>query len=589
MKKERFCIFGVLLLLLIILFSISVSANIYLDSFFKSEYNKGDELLAKGHIVLEKDLADAIFSIVLSCDNDVTLVTRYFDLEASNSQSFEELISIPNSVNGACNLLFVLDGDGTADSESSDTFTVLSEMDGSLELEPAQIQLGEHIQIIGDFDLKDGTPVDGNAVISVKQGDKVFSMKNKEIIGGKLDHSFGPLFIPSGQYTLEVEVNDAKGNQGIFRSQFKASNKIIINAELDKSQVKPGSQVHIVGSIEQDVGTNKESTEIDITFENKTETINVFETFSHTLDIFEDISTGLHELTIKATDDSGNKGLVIFDINILPNPTMKNVFSETSFEPPAMLTFYVDLYDQTAEQLQGSIEVNLVNEDNEVLFEGFVQAREEINYDFERGYAPTKIILETFYDGLSDRFEFIVEEYRKIDFVLDGAKVKVENVGNVNYKDYVNITLVGEEKTFVINEKVSLAPGEFLFIDLEREVPGASYDVLVPQDGQIFRNISITDKRPVYKKSFSEQSSGVQASFIILFVLIPILIISIILFIIYRKKIINWFMKKLKKPNPKHKLLEGIKYTDKIEMPKSKVDKAKAKDSDEKKKKLKIY
>ena len=48
-------------------------------------------------------------------------------------------------------------------------------------------------------------------------------------------------------------------------------------------------------------------------------------------------------------------------------------------------------------------------------------------------------------------------------------------------------------------------------------------------------------------------------------------------------------MKKLKKPNPKHKLLEGIKYTDKIEMPKSKVDKAKAKDSDEKKKKLKIY
>ncbi len=85
--------------------------------------------------------------------------------------------------------------------------------------------------------------------------------------------------------------------------------------------------------------------------------------------------------------------------------------------------------------------------------------------------------------------------------------VIVENIGNVEYDDETTIVLESDGKNYLINKKIKLDPGEIMNIDLSKEVPEGTYDVVLPDTEEnesklenIIEDVSISDNRPAYKK-----------------------------------------------------------------------------------------
>ena len=108
--------------------------------------------------------------------------------------------------------------------------------------------------------------------------------------------------------------------------------------------------------------------------------------------------------------------------------------------------------------------------------------------------------------------------------------VTVKNSGNVQYNDEVTIVAESEDDKYLINKKIKLEPGETIVIDLSKEVPQGTYDIILPEETaeaaeqeaavsnesksaeevaeNVFQDVPIEDNRNVLKKT-ADGMSGI--------------------------------------------------------------------------------
>ena len=102
--------------------------------------------------------------------------------------------------------------------------------------------------------------------------------------------------------------------------------------------------------------------------------------------------------------------------------------------------------------------------------------------------------------------------------------VHIENAGNIDYDGETTIILEKDNKKYLINKKIDLKPGEKVTIDLSKEVPQGTYDIILPEDAisesntnqsgnapevaeNVIKNVSIDDNRPLLKKTADGMSA----------------------------------------------------------------------------------
>jgi hypothetical protein len=84
---------------------------------------------------------------------------------------------------------------------------------------------------------------------------------------------------------------------------------------------------------------------------------------------------------------------------------------------------------------------------------------------------------------------------------LDGETVVLENIGNVNYDDYVTVGMNSAQQNITLKKKVFLKPQTMFSFDLSKEVTDGDYTVTLPS-GEIIGNVHLTDSRNFLKRTF---------------------------------------------------------------------------------------
>ena len=95
---------------------------------------------------------------------------------------------------------------------------------------------------------------------------------------------------------------------------------------------------------------------------------------------------------------------------------------------------------------------------------------------------PGNYFLLSAFENIKEQTSFEVEAVRKIRMQQEKNLIYVENIGNVNYKDEVTIILESDDEKYLINKRINLEPGEKLSIDLSKEVPQGTYDIVLPEE-----------------------------------------------------------------------------------------------------------
>ncbi len=83
--------------------------------------------------------------------------------------------------------------------------------------------------------------------------------------------------------------------------------------------------------------------------------------------------------------------------------------------------------------------------------------------------------------GFQTSKKFYVEEVKDKEVkLLEGNKLSIRNIGNVNYDESIEIKLDRENgEEFMIIKETSLKPNQTIIVDLDNEAPGGNYDVSV--------------------------------------------------------------------------------------------------------------
>jgi len=365
-----------------------------------------------------------------------------------------------------------------------------------------------------------------------------------------------------------------------------------INIATDENIIaKPGEEIVISADI------RKQSTEAlsegtaEIHFNNEKFEIDVISgKLEHTLELNYDAETGDVPIRIIIEDKYGNRGKKTITLTILSIPSkIENQIEEYVLVPGDSFKSKIILYDHNDIIIDGiDINVKIFNPDGHIITETDVESLATFGLDTDMSFIPgdysivSQFEVVSQFEDIEEQSFFTIDEIRKISMRQEGNIVYVENIGNVEYEDETTIILESDGKSYLINKKIKIDPGEILMIDLSKEVPEGTYDIILPEDaveeetGEIFgptniiNDVAIEDNRNAAKKTVDGVNSVTGAVISTAKVvaskpaLASILLVTIILAIItyYGRGFIRSKIKKEKSGETDH-IFEDYQFKDK--------------------------
>ena len=302
-----------------------------------------------------------------------------------------------------------------------------------------------------------------------------------------------------------AKISKADSNSFFVTDELNISTSKIIN-------VLPTENVILEGVVKKINSDDLEAGNVKISFRNKEFDTNVeFGNFNYSLALDPDTDIGNYPILIVVEDKHKNYGDAIVQLNVLPIPTrIENRLESKSINPGNQLNARIILYDHKDRVMSGIINVNLLDPDGKKLISKQVESLDWINYEFNRNDLPGTYSIISTMEGLRQETQFEVQTMKKISMRYGDEIVIIENTGNVDYDDETTIILESGDKKYLINKRINLKPGETTRIDLSKEVPAGTYDIVLPQTEamaenetfatNIIEDATISDNRPVYKK-----------------------------------------------------------------------------------------
>lgn len=336
---------------------------------------------------------------------------------------------------------------------------------------------------------------------------------------------------------------------------FDATNLLSLNLKLNKLELYPEDKLKIIGDSKNARGEKTKTANVYVIIDNTTYEDNLKSgTFSFSLDLGKNIKSYEHNAEIKIEDGYGNKGSNTFIFKVAPIPTgLKNSLNNVEFKPEETAEIESLLYDQAGDLLKSASKIIVINPKGEESLNQQLETETKASLVLPKYALPGQWIIKTEAGGLNLKTTFKVLEVRNIDVKIDGSNLIITNIGNVNYKDKIEVD-IGE---IPIIKRLGLTPGEEVILNLADEkdiISSASYNVKVLSGIQEynFENVQIDPNPKNILEKYSPLtghsvlgSIGGLPSNILLYSLIPIGLILLYI-------IIKWLIGRIKfSPNPK--------------------------------------
>ena len=282
----------------------------------------------------------------------------------------------------------------------------------------------------------------------------------------------------------DFELSDGAKIDSTWSEYFFVTDEL--NVTVDSSlEAKPGEDVVISGQVKKQSNEIMSKGESKISFRNKENKVDTISgKFEHIIHLDEDVKAGTLSFLVVATDKYGNYGDKILDFEVLPIPTrIENRFENNVLMPGDKLRVKAILYDHSNLAMDNSeINVKVLDSDEKLIVEKDVQSSNSLEFEMGENQKPGNYFLLSTFENIKQQSSFEMGIVREITMEQEGNFVHVENIGNVNYEDEVTIILESDDKNYPINEKINLEPGEKITIDLSKEVPQGTYDIILPEE-----------------------------------------------------------------------------------------------------------
>ncbi len=281
-----------------------------------------------------------------------------------------------------------------------------------------------------------------------------------------------------------------------------------------------------------------------------------------------DISPGEKEVTIKIEDGYGNEGYDSGTITIAAVPTQliieisgSTTENPESFMPGTIIILKASLLDQASQVMEKNLSLK-IEKGNKILLEQFTSSNKFTEYKFEKNQTPGDYKIKAYGEGLNEEKLIYISELKEINIELENDSLHIINIGNVPYKESIEITFTkeGVDETKIVD--LNLKVGEEIFIRLE--APMGEYDVSVSSPSQNLYQTLTFEGVPLTGDVITTvelEKEGTSWPGLLIFILIAVIVVLAILFLVSEKKKRKLSPRKIKgiKPIKKIKLEEKIK------------------------------
>ena len=298
-----------------------------------------------------------------------------------------------------------------------------------------------------------------------------------------------------------LDKNDGTNIGSASSTGFMVSSLINIITE-ESLHSDPGKDIIILGDVRKASGELLSEGEFSINYRDRQGNGNITTgKLEHMLHIDGNTEAGEYVINIAVKDGEGNLGGKTAKIEIPQIPTsIQNEIENDVIVPGNTLKAKIALYDHTNKLINvGNINVRVFDPDESPIAEKEAQSPGQFELGIEKHQAPGVYFLLSSYEAVNEQSTFTVIVVKKITMKQENNIVHIENVGNVNYDDETTIILEGNDKKYLINKKLNLKPGEGISIDLSNEVPGGTYDIILPKE-------AIEQKEPAEEKSIGNET-----------------------------------------------------------------------------------
>ncbi len=264
---------------------------------------------------------------------------------------------------------------------------------------------------------------------------------------------------------------------GYYGSETQESNSFTISKQLKLNlyttsyYAKPGDTVAISGTVERLNGDNVSGNiEIKIpTLSGVNNSGSVLTSpftnglFSVNYIVDKNAPAGNYKVEVTAYEQTSNEktseGYELANLEVSPAISNIDIALDTqSVEPGKTISFKPIIDDQSDNQMEGDLAIQIKDSNSGLVFEKIAQSGDTVTYDVPTNLTSGYYQIIASSDSLSKTKTFFVSEKALVSFELVNGTLVVTNIGNVPYKKWINVSING--KNFLLKpDSNGIMPG----------------------------------------------------------------------------------------------------------------------------------
>ncbi len=296
------------------------------------------------------------------------------------------------------------------------------------------------------------------------------------------------------------------GEDYVLTNEFKISDSINVEPNIEKSEINPGDKIIIKGFSTKESGINVDGfIDIKIFHGESLDMGSLYQTIGETINsglfyieipTYKDMPFGSYVILLEAYEkdllgERTNQGTYLLSFLVKQIPTNLEISIENKeVEPGTSLKGKIILHDQTGENINALATINIKNQKDKLLEKISINTGEtfEIPTNYNENPGEFKILVESI--GIDAESSFIIKEKEDIQLNIIEKTLILKNIGNVPYCEKTILVKIGNE---ALNIDVCLKVNEEKKYILN--APDGDYDIeIISEEEKITDKISLTGK-----------------------------------------------------------------------------------------------
>lgn len=349
------------------------------------------------------------------------------------------------------------------------------------------------------------------------------------------------------------KIKGSIGEQYVVTDEFEISTAIVVNAELEKTEINPGEYLFVTGEALKKSGDEVEGfLNIEI-IENDSAIVTQMNTISHgffsaNFSLPEDFKAGkyLLKLTAFEIDSSGettNTGSANFNILVKQKPKSIELVLEDKIEPGTNLQIKPILHDQTEENIPTSIKITIKNNFDEIIMQTSVPTNEVYNYSIKYNEPVAEWSVLGEFEKLNAEKIFEIIEKQDVNISIVNDTILIKNTGNIKYNKTLSVKIGDEIRSIDVLLKIDETK------EYKLKAPEGEYLIEVGGGEEKITSTSFLTGRSVEIKE--PRTSFIRHTFAWFFIILVLGMATFMLFKKSRKKTFFGYMPSFKKKGEK--------------------------------------